>query len=57
MRDDLFEIKALYPNLSADELVVARENLDRYLALAWEIWEEDESAARSEKPASVDRLD
>jgi hypothetical protein len=29
----------LYPNLSPDELVEAKENLDRYLLLAWEIWE------------------
>jgi hypothetical protein len=29
----------LYPHLSPDELVEAKENLDRYLLLAWEIWE------------------
>jgi hypothetical protein len=29
----------LYPNLSPDELEEAKENLDQYLMLAWEIWE------------------
>jgi hypothetical protein len=34
------ELKSLYPDLTPEELIVARENLDRYLALAWEIFEE-----------------
>ena len=34
------EFKQLYPTLSDDELNIARENLDRYLELAWEIFEE-----------------
>jgi hypothetical protein len=39
MNDDFDGLKALYPNLSAQELELARENLDRYLSLAWEIYE------------------
>lgn len=57
MTDDLAEFKTLYPNLSPDDLIVAKENLDRYLALAWEVWEERESAAPSDKPACVDKAD
>jgi hypothetical protein len=34
----------LYPKLSPDELVEAKENLDRYLLLAWEIWEAEINA-------------
>ena len=29
----------LYPGLTEEELVEAKENLERYLLLAWEIWE------------------
>ncbi len=36
----LSELKDLYPHLGPEELVVARENLDRYLTLAWEIFED-----------------
>ena len=34
----------LYPGLTPDDIVEARENLDRYLLLAWEIWEADLNA-------------
>jgi hypothetical protein len=34
------ELRSLYPNLSDDELTAAKENLDRYLLLAWEILED-----------------
>lgn len=34
------EIGDLYPGLSDEERKIAAENLDRYLELAWEIWEE-----------------
>src|ERR1035441_7860309 len=44
--------RSLYPNLSPEELVLAKENLDRYLSLAWEIYEDSRPAALSE-PASV----
>jgi len=37
----------LYPNLSEDQLQEAKENLDQYLLLAWEIWEEEQAAASS----------
>ena len=33
-------MRDLYPALSNSESALARENLDRYLALAWEICEE-----------------
>jgi len=33
-------LKKLYPTLSDEELVIAQENLDRYLKLAWEIYME-----------------
>jgi hypothetical protein len=32
--------KELYPTLTEEELQIARENLDAYLELAWEIYEE-----------------
>ena len=34
------KLKALYPNLNEEELVEAADNLDRYLALASEIYED-----------------
>lgn len=42
-------LKALWPRLNDDELADARENLDAYLALAWEIYEDIQEGA-------VDRL-
>jgi hypothetical protein len=30
----------LFPDLSANEITIACENLDRYLEIVWEIWEE-----------------
>jgi hypothetical protein len=46
MNEELTALKALYPNLSPEELVVAKENLDRYLSLAWEIYEGSPLAGR-----------
>ena len=43
MNDD--EFKQLYPTLSDEELNIARENLDRYLELAWEIFQETHTDA------------
>jgi hypothetical protein len=37
------EIGGLYSGLTDEERRVAEENLDRYLELAWEIWEESQS--------------
>ena len=48
MNDELAALKALYPNLSPEELVLAKENLDRYLSLAWEIYEDSRLAALCE---------
>jgi hypothetical protein len=49
----------LYPNLSPEELEEAKENLDQYLMLAWEIWEAEQlaltqSGAGSRIKAKVD---
>jgi hypothetical protein len=33
----------LYPALSQEKLQEAKENLDQYLSLAWEIWEAEQS--------------
>jgi len=32
-------LRGWFPGLTEEELATARENLDRYLELAWEIWE------------------
>lgn len=46
------QLKALYPNLSPEELTAAKENLDQYLLLAWELWE-TEQATLTDKEATV----
>lgn len=33
----------LYPNLSQEELLIAKENLKQYLLLAWEIWAREQA--------------
>jgi hypothetical protein len=38
MEDEV--LKKLFPALKDDELQTARENLDAYLELAWEIYED-----------------
>jgi len=38
------ELAQLYPNLSPEKLEEAKENLDQYLLLAWEIWEEEQAS-------------
>ena len=50
LEDRLAELKILYPNLSAEELVIAKENLDRYILLAWEIFEDLEMERRANDP-------
>jgi hypothetical protein len=47
---DIEELKALYPNLSDDELAVAKETLDRYLLLVWEIMEDERMRDRPPFP-------
>jgi hypothetical protein len=37
------KIVDLFPEFSEQEQRIAAENLDRYLELAWEIWEENQS--------------
>ena len=48
--DEMAELKILYPNLSPEELVIAKENLDRYLTLAWEIFEDAQMESREHDP-------
>lgn len=43
----LAQLKTLYPTLSPEELLLAKENLERYLLLAWEIYEELERNPRA----------
>ena len=43
----LGQLKTLYPALSPGELVIAKENIDRYLLLAWEIYENLEREGES----------
>jgi hypothetical protein len=52
MNEDLDTLKTLYPNMSPEELVLAKENLDRYLSLAWEIYEGSLLVAQSETASS-----
>lgn len=40
MAEDLAELKALFPDLSDEQLAAARENIDRYLDAIWFIWQE-----------------
>jgi hypothetical protein len=47
MNEELEILGALYPNLSPEELMAARDNLDRYLSLAWEIFEESQLLPQS----------
>ena len=42
MEKSPLEVKDLYPNLTDEELALARENLDGYLEIAWEIFEDME---------------
>jgi len=55
MIEELPALKTLYPNLSPEEHVLAKENLDRYLSLAWEIFESSRQDARCDSaPPSTD---
>jgi hypothetical protein len=40
MSEDSAELKKLFPKLAPGELAAAKESLDAYVLLAWEIWEE-----------------
>ena len=42
------EIGDLYPGLTDEERKVAAENLDQYLELAWEIFEDVQARERSD---------
>lgn len=53
---NLENLRVLYPTLSDEELAVARENLDRYLLLAWEVYEDLKIAAQA-APLTVQSSD
>jgi hypothetical protein len=42
------DIGDLYPRLTDEERSIAAENLDRYLELAWEIFEDVQARERSD---------
>ena len=54
------ELKTIYPDLSEADLLVAEDNLDRYLEIAWEIFEDAELrevvGAAFPEPASRDTI-
>lgn len=41
------ELRALFPNIPDEEFARAKENLDQYLLLAWEIMEEQKEREAS----------
>lgn len=43
----LDQLRGLYPSLSPGELVIAKETLDRYLLLAWDIYEQLEAQKKA----------
>lgn len=45
MDEELEPLRAMYPDLSEEKLTIAKDNLDKYLALAWEIFEGTHLAA------------
>ena len=47
MTDEAFA--QLFPNLSETKLSEAKENLDQYILLAWEIWEDEQSTLTAER--------
>ena len=49
------ELKDLYPDLTPEELLVAKENLDCYLTLVWEICEEEHERRQSAVDSPVPR--
>ena len=53
-KDPLVALHHLYPDLTPEELVIAKENLDRYLSLAWEIFEERLQQERLREDVPVD---
>jgi hypothetical protein len=46
MKDEAFA--QLFQNLSEEKLNEAKENLDQYILLAWEIWEDEQSTLTAE---------
>jgi hypothetical protein len=42
-------LRKLYPSLTDEELRIAGENLDAYLALAWEIYQDMQAESASSR--------
>ncbi len=60
MDENLLKLKELFPKLTDDELVIAQENIDRYLEVIWDIWQDEKSRNatgfdESHRPAYDDR--
>jgi hypothetical protein len=53
MREDSAQLKQLFPTLSSDELAAAKELLDAYLLLVWEIWEEHSTGSNKVQSKSM----
>jgi len=51
------EFGKLFPHLSSDEPAAAKEILDAYLLLAWEIWEERSARVRQDQEHSTTTLE
>jgi hypothetical protein len=49
-------LKKLYPSLSTEELERAKDNLDRYLLLAWEISEDKQIEDASTTASSLTQV-
>jgi len=53
MRGDCADLKKRYPTFSPEQLAAAKELLDAYLLLAWEIWEEHSAGSRENPSTST----
>jgi hypothetical protein len=42
------KLRELYPDLTEEELEIAKENLDRYLLLAWDIVQESQRDSQAD---------
>lgn len=52
MNEDRAEPRSLFPRLTPDDQAAAKETLDAYLLLAWEIWEEQSAGGPENNESS-----